>query len=403
MKKYWLSIFQDVFIWQTKDTILVYNCKNKQSFSGPNRLVLKEYIDDLSNLDNLYTVDIEEEQLKELNLKNWIDKLVSTHSGELVEQQEGVLRPVSLYPYFKLQNDIEHIRWEHRLGIGGKIIQDLHEITVHVNGTDLGSELFSRQTIYPRPSSRIIDWEKLKNFLHNCRGGMLTKVSLVGDIMTYPHLNELISWLDDNQLEVSVYLLDSDLIRSMKDKEALKRGCETNVLCNNLSLLPQVSNYCKHNSLDFHILFPVTSEEEYEQISNVIEETKMRGYDLIPLFNGHNENFFQDYVFTSMDDIQEIDLSKREVFSHQAVNTNFFGKLTILPDGRVYANLNQLPIGTMNDPIYNLLYKEMDEGISWRMIRDQKPCSDCVYQWLCPSPSNYELVIGKSNLCHINP
>lgn len=26
---------------------------------------------------------------------------------------------------------------------------------------------------------------------------------------------------------------------------------------------------------------------------------------------------------------------------------------------------------------------------------------DCIYQWLCPSPSNYELVIGQPNLCHI--
>lgn len=35
--------------------------------------------------------------------------------------------------------------------------------------------------------------------------------------------------------------------------------------------------------------------------------------------------------------------------------------------------------------------------------RVQNPCNACIYQWLCPSPSNYELAIGKPNLCHVKP
>lgn len=48
-----------------------------------------------------------------------------------------------------------------------------------------------------------------------------------------------------------------------------------------------------------------------------------------------------------------------------------------------------------------MIYREMIEGHSWLRIRNQEPCCSCIYQWFCPSPSNYELAIGRSNLCHI--
>jgi pseudo-rSAM protein len=55
----------------------------------------------------------------------------------------------------------------------------------------------------------------------------------------------------------------------------------------------------------------------------------------------------------------------------------------------------------MDDDIRNLIYRELMEGKSWLRIRNQAPCTECLYQWLCPSPSNYEIVTGKPNLCHI--
>jgi pseudo-rSAM protein len=72
-----------------------------------------------------------------------------------------------------------------------------------------------------------------------------------------------------------------------------------------------------------------------------------------------------------------------------------------MPDNQVYANVNMESLGTIHDTIYSLIYKELTEGKSWLRIRDQKPCADCIYQWLCPAPSNYEIVLGKYNLCNI--
>ena len=75
--------------------------------------------------------------------------------------------------------------------------------------------------------------------------------------------------------------------------------------------------------------------------------------------------------------------------------------MTIFPNGNVYADVNEPPLGTVDDSPLSIVYKEISEGKSWLRIRKQAPCNGCVYQWLCPSPSNYETIIGQQNLCHL--
>jgi hypothetical protein len=64
-------------------------------------------------------------------------------------------------------------------------------------------------------------------------------------------------------------------------------------------------------------------------------------------------------------------------------------------DGSILGNI-------YTDNIYEIVSKEIEEGKSWFRIRSHAPCNDCVYQWLCPPPSNYEIAIGRPNLCFIN-
>lgn len=90
----------------------------------------------------------------------------------------------------------------------------------------------------------------------------------------------------------------------------------------------------------------------------------------------------------------------RRIFSHQKMNGNFFGKLTVLPDGTVYAVLGEKCIGNLhNDTLLKVIYNELSENTAWRCVRDKKPCSDCLLQYLCPSPSAYEKAMDRSNLC----
>lgn len=87
---------------------------------------------------------------------------------------------------------------------------------------------------------------------------------------------------------------------------------------------------------------------------------------------------------------------------NQSVNSYDFGKIHIQSNGDVYANVHFPSLGNIyRENIYELLQKEVERGISWFRTRNQKPCNTCVYQWLCPSPSDLEIELNQANLCHI--
>ena len=148
--------------------------------------------------------------------------------------------------------------------------------------------------------------------------------------------------------------------------------------------------------------FLVSSELEYLQTEALIERLKIQKSKIIPFYNGNNYDFFSDNIFTTLEDIDQIHLNRREIFANQYINAADFGKITVMPDGQIYANVNQAALGNINDDIRELIYNELVNGKSWLRIRDREPCVDCIYQWLCPSPSNYETVFGRYNLCHVN-
>ncbi len=60
--------------------------------------------------------------------------------------------------------------------------------------------------------------------------------------------------------------------------------------------------------------------------------------------------------------------SKRDIFARQSLNINNFGKLTVLPSGYVYANVNNSPIGRINEYPIDLIYKELTKGELWLII-----------------------------------
>lgn len=150
-------------------------------------------------------------------------------------------------------------------------------------------------------------------------------------------------------------------------------------------------------------LFLITSEDEYTGASDLIENYSLRNAVIKPVYD-NNLSFFENHIYLTSEDLLELNPSKKEIFIHQSINVSDFGQLNIIPNGTVYSNLSNKKIGNVNkESLNSMIADEICTGHSWLRIRDQKPCCDCIYQWLCPSPSNYELAIGKPNLCHVKP
>lgn len=154
--------------------------------------------------------------------------------------------------------------------------------------------------------------------------------------------------------------------------------------------------------VNFRYHFFISDINEYKESDRLIQEFEIDNYFIHPVFTGENLNFFEENVYTDTEDIFTNPLPFHQIFAHQKLNTNFFGQLTVFPDGAIYANVNSPSLGNAGtDTLLDIIKKEMVENTAWRHIRNETPCSDCLYQYLCSSPSNYEIVIKRANLCHI--
>lgn len=151
-------------------------------------------------------------------------------------------------------------------------------------------------------------------------------------------------------------------------------------------------------------IYLISSEEQNGELERLETSYGNEYIEVHPIYTGENLLFFENNIYSTEEDILQSHYDKQDIFAHQVMNTNFGGRLSVLLDGKVYSNLNHPPIGTLKDRVYDLIVDEMESKRSWRWMRDDMlPCKNCLYRYLCPSPSNYEIVIGKTNLCYAKP
>jgi len=150
-------------------------------------------------------------------------------------------------------------------------------------------------------------------------------------------------------------------------------------------------------------LFPLADDLQLAEAEEMITRFQIPNYTFHPFYNGENEDFFQQSVFLDKEDVQEAGPGTTEILARQLVNPFHFGRLTILSNGAVHANVNTPALGNIKQSsLYPAIYKEMLHGKSWRRTRKNvKPCKQCTYNALCPPLSNYEYALNKNNLCHI--
>ncbi len=400
MNTHKLILDPNTFLWVKNSKGLIYQSKNYQAFIFTLSDQLYKICQYLLVIDHLYTIGLTEDELNDSDIRHFVDKVIDIEAGWLVMNTGTETGAVSLMPVLKIQDQISDFVWKHEQGIGDSIIQHIHELTFYINGSKYGNDQYYLQTIFPRNVDLILKAEKIIYYIKNSRNLFLSNINLVGNIFVYPGHEEFLEHVTAFDIPVTVSITASDFL---DHKEQLKRNrwhekISFNILVDQQSDVNQLSVILDDINIPYKTTFLVFSEQDYLDIEQI--SATLNG-EIIPVYSSKNIDFFESSIFVNQEDILASALSKREVFMRQATNIHHFGKLTILSDGSVYADVNQAPLGTIDDTVYSIVYKEFTEGKSWFKIRDQAPCTECIYQWLCPSPSNYETVIGQPNLCHV--
>lgn len=406
----WLYLEPYTFISEDSEFYFLYNAREGNEKSYIKEKMVVSIVNELKEVDNLYSTKINIEQLVDEYLFDFINMVQLSGFGDIIE---GSLdKPVIFPPVLSLQRSVERLK-EHKASISENVLIYLHEIVIYLNGSCLynckNCLKGFKQQISCTKSEKILDFESLTKFLFSISytGASVTLVG--GDIFRYEKIDELLLILDGMNIS---YTLVSDW-RNLPEDSILEKLSHFERIRLKL-LIHQLDNVSAIENLDRKIgdlniqkswdIF-VCSEEELGKAESFSSQFSHSEEVFVkPIYDGTNKSFFEEYVYIDQEELDGIELTRQNIFALQVLNTNDFGKIVIMPDGKVYANLNDAPLGNIGDPIKLLMTKELESKNSWRRTRyDLEPCSQCRFKLICPSISNYERVMNKNNLCHIRP
>ena len=375
---YWFTIEPYVFVDIKSKHVLLYNTLDGVTIESTNEKIV-ELLQETLQEENCGVALLTHERYRQEEICCFVDELREKFMGDVINVSLSDGKPVQILPFYNYSKEQELYK-KNNFSSYKNILEKLFEISLYIDATTNITKLIHFLITLP------------KNLTFN----------IVGNMEEVPNYSELFSYLDHCSSP-------KNLLCSYKNIIPLQP-----IFAHNFSYQISVSfpiNVERWNhamkvllsqALPVEFVFEVSSEEDVQLSEQLIEQHQIDKYRLKPNYTGNNIRFFENDVFLSKEDILSTPMTMKDFFDRQAMNFYDFGKITILPNGDVYGNLNHPSLGNIYvNNIHEILHKEVEEGNSWFRVRNHTPCTDCVYKWICPSPSNYEIAIGRSNLCHV--
>ena len=258
---------------------------------------------------------------------------------------------------------------------------------------ELGCDIFAAQAPYPVQSTHLsLSAQKLQKFIKASHQSLfLSEINIIGNPLGRLDI-ELIK-----DIQIIAPIKFSVLGENVGDQNYIDRLLELGKLeiVYRVSMISsQIIDIINKNP-ELDLCFLVEKDDDILTLESLpLNEISLRKSRILPLYNTHNLGFISEMLSFNEKDLLNNGPDKRSIFIHQSINIFDFGKIYIMPDGTVRTNMYSETIGSLDDTPRSIVYSEFDAGKSWLKIRDFQPCNCCVFKSLCPSPSNYETIIG---------
>lgn len=375
---YWFKIEPYVHISIVNSNVLLYNTFDG-SFIESKDIEIVKLLKETLLKENCGVVLLTAERYNLDNIRKFIMELRAKYMGDIIDIELSKSKPVQIMPFTSLVNTQELFK-KQNFPTGKKILEYLSEISIYVDY-----------------NTNIMDLNSFLKSLPN-----ISTVNIIGNLKDVANYKELLLVLDQFPSLKKITCNYSNVISLQPE---FVNNFSYSILINypiDISKWNYSRRLLLNQSIPFECIFEVTSMDNYSQINKFIEEFGIEKHQLKPVYTGDNIDFFKENIFLTKDDILSTPLSISDFFINQSMNIFDFGKIAIMSNGDIYANVNYPILGNIHThSIYEIISKELEEGRSWLRIRNQAPCNTCLYQWFCPSPSNYEIAIGRPNLCHV--
>lgn len=353
---YWFTIEPYVFVDIKSKHVLLYNTLDGVTIESTNEKIV-ELLQETLQEENCGVALLTHERYRQEEICCFVDELREKFMGDVINVSLSDGKPVQILPFYNYSKEQELYK-KNNFSSYKNILEKLFEISLYIDATTNITKLIHFLITLP------------KNLTFN----------IVGNMEEVPNYSELFSYLDHCSSP-------KNLLCSYKNIIPLQP-----IFAHNFSYQISVSfpiNVERWNhamkvllsqALPVEFVFEVSSEEDVQLSEQLIEQHQIDKYRLKPNYTGNNIRFFENEVFLSKEDILSTPMTMKDFFARQAMNLYDFGKITILPNGDVYANLNHPSLGNIYvNNIHEILHKEVEEGKSWFRVRNHPPPARIVF------------------------
>lgn len=407
---YWFYLEPYTFLFHEKEMYVIYNTINSAYID------CSVYDESVHNIlfqlfasDGTYSVGLYSKQLANPVVMGFIEKIRETFSGDIIENTQGIA-PYIFKPVLRVFHHPENPKTKEYNLLGLNSLLYLHEVSLYLENLSdypcAGHEDCFKQFLYPaKTGSQNLNIQNYQELLEQLSVCQLDKISIIpGTIKGNGLLSSLMELVDKYNFRTEIILpyrkYDKDELFCFCTKSGISIRMMIHFPVDREELENQISLLS-----DYTItwVFIITQKEDFDCFEYVSENSKAR-FECLPWYNGQNRLFFREYVYTEFEDITNHPINRQQIFRRQALNENLFGKLIIYPTGEMYSNVNYPVIGNLlNHKLTEIVYKEIcDFSGVWFKTRNYTPCKSCINKYLCPSFSNYEIVMNEYNMCYLN-
>ncbi|MFW9970384.1 MAG: TIGR04150 pseudo-rSAM protein [Candidatus Odinarchaeota archaeon] len=404
--KYILCLESYVYIKRNPNKILIYNTLNNSKIIISNNCRAFDIINRLINNSNCYSVKINESELRELTAEKFIDNLENSYSGKIITIKDNILDPFSFIPKLHINDDGQKRLNGYSSG-GKNICNYLNEIIFFLNtncsyNCSFCSYGFKQSYCCNESHSENLKFKDLVQFIKSINKEVILTFA-AGNILNYKHLKDLLDFISitGNNIRFltnyKVFLQNITKVERLKEKYRFQSLIliPGKIKDEHLTLLEKRLN-------DKTFLFILKSEEEVNDVWDQVEKLNLKDYILqIIVSNSMDYQLFKESLLLNEDEISDTDI--KSIYKNQVINSYSFGKLLMDQAGRIYSNLNSNVLAKI--PHYNIneiIAKELLQKDGWFFTRNKiEPCSNCVYQDLCPPISDHERFNDFYKLCHV--
>lgn len=415
----WLFLEPYVHLLRQNNTLLVYNTLSKVAleFNLPGRL--SQLVGELTDPGNGYVVPVTPDLMLDPDVQEFINQVRGHFMGDLLDPSWSEGKPVNLIPEPVVKHGLTPPPTQASQFLPGIDVRNyLQEITFFLNrGPGALQGPFAHaayQFSYPDLPSETeaeMNPDLFRSMLDDVNQYAPTLIHLSGrNLFLYPHLEQVISSLASSPFQKKYHILADGWNDQIVPFLLIQKNTSLAVyvtfpagmtgLAGHLASLPDPKMLKK---IEFNLV--LRNMEELQMAQEMIRLLELTNLYFKPLYTGENLGFFRENVFVSREDILASQPDQRQVFSRISVNENDFGKFSVLPGGEVHANLIDPAIGhASTHNLADLVGLELKQGISWRRSRKGvSPCGGCLYQFLCPPISSYEIFMKRFNFCDVYP